>query len=314
MSKIKQLMAVVICLVLCINSAVFASDSTNNTKSQEELVEELFDQRAEFICLEKYDEVEKIDEQLMDLGIEMLSTQEVVNKFGNSTEITPYVTKPTSTNVTWALGTTNYDYNGKTYTVQTLTAQPNSKDSVLKESGSKAVSSTYSWKAGSMNALKAISSGAAGNIPGASLVLTVYDTASGFVSGISKTTEISKAKIVYSYSHTTTASFKYVKIKGKADSTQKLTYISTKGTTAIGYQYPTFVYSGGTATPNIIQDTRTINSKPSGYNSTLNAVKAFVNTNAKTRDYVNKVKITGIETKTVVNIYPVCPEFPAHIY
>ena len=113
---------------------------------------------------------------------------------------------------------------------------------------------------------KVIGSGAAGSIPGASLVLTVYDTVNEFVSGISKTTEISKAKIMYSYSHATTASFKYVKVKGKADSTQKLTYISTKGTTAIGYQYPTFSYSGGTVTPNIIQDTRTVNSKSSGYN------------------------------------------------
>ena len=38
--------------------------------------------------------------------------------------------------------------------IQTLTAQSNLKASVLKDSGNKPISSTYEWKAGSMNALK----------------------------------------------------------------------------------------------------------------------------------------------------------------
>lgn len=146
------------------------------------------------------------------------------------------------------------------------------------------------------------------------MALSVYDTISGFVSGISKTTEISSAEIVYSYAHITTASFKYVKIKGQSDDYQNLTYISTKGTTAVGYQYPTFTYSGGSVKPNVIQGNRTITSTPSGYNSNVNAVKAYSDPYAARRSYVGSVKITGLESKSVSSIYPVCPEFPAHIY
>ena len=209
---------------------------------------------------------------------------------------------------------TIYTYGGKTYEIQTITAQPNEKNSNLKIRGSRAISSTYKWKAGFMDALKTSASSIAGNIPGASVAVSVFDTVSSFLSGISKTTEISSAEIVYSYAHTTTATFKYVKLKGQSDNQQKLTYISTKGTTAVGYQYPEFVYSGGSAKPNIIQGNRTINSTPSGYNSNLNAVKAYTGASTLSRAYVSSVTITGIESKTVSKIYPVCPQFFDHIY
>ena len=109
-----------------------------------------------------------------------------------------------------------------------------------------------------MNVLKASASGAVGDIPGASTVLTVYDTVKSFLTGISK--------------------------------------------------------SGGTAKPNVIQGSRTINSTPSGYNSNLNAVKVYIGTSSATGAYVSSVTITGIESKSVAKIYPTCPQFPAHIY
>lgn len=165
-----------------------------------------------------------------------------------------------------------------------------------------------------MNAVSVLGSALVGEIPGASYVITVYDTVSGFISGISKTTEISSAEIVYSYSHVTTASFIYVKRKGQSDDYQKLTYISTSGATAVGYQYPAFTYTGGKVEPNVIQGNCKINSVPTGYNSMYNAVEAYKNINAQTRAYNTSVKITGLESKTVSYIYPVCPEFPVHIY
>ena len=165
-----------------------------------------------------------------------------------------------------------------------------------------------------MNVFTVVASALVGKISDESLALTVYDSVKGFVSGISKTTEISSAEIVYSYAHTTTASFKYVKIKGQSDDYQNLTYISTKGTTAVGYQYPTFTYSGGSVKPNVIQGNRTITSTPNGYNSNANAVKAYSDLYAAQFSYLESVKITGLESKSVSLIYPVCPRFPAHIY
>lgn len=310
MRKVISSLMVTLLLALSFTGTAFAQPSSDNSAQ----VDELMEKRAEAICLENWDEVSDIDRQLGKLGVEKLTPEEVEERFGNMDDIAPYVSTPVSGNVTWLSSRTDYTYGGVKYEIQTLTAQPNQNSSNLKNSGSRAVASTYKWSAGIMNALSVIGSTVAGEIPGASLALTVYDTASGFVSGISKTTEISSAEIVYSYAHTTTASFKYVKVKGKSDDSQSLTYISTKGTTAVGYQYPTFTYSGGSAKPNVIQGNRTINSTPTGYNSNLNAVKAYTDPYAARRAYVGSVKITGLESKSVSTIYPVCPEFPAHIY
>lgn len=306
---ISTLMATIL-LALSFAVPVFAQESSDNSV----LIDSLLEERAALICLEKWNEVDSLDQQLESLGVEKLTAAEVDERFGSINGATPYVSKPASTNVTWLSSRTNYTYKGVTYEIQTLTAQPNQNNSNLKNSGSRSIASSYKWKVGSMNALSVVGSSLAGEIPGASLALSVYDTISDFVSGISKTTEISSAEIVYSYAHITTASFKYVKIKGQSDDYQNLTYISTKGTTAVGYQYPTFTYSGGSVKPNVIQGNRTITSTPSGYNSNVNAVKAYSDPYAARRSYVGSVKITGLESKSVSSIYPVCPEFPAHIY
>lgn len=309
--KISVLLSLLL-LVMALPLNVSANEIPEDVLMQEEM-NLLLDKRAELICLEKYDEVYEIDAQLASLGVEELTPQEVQEKFIDTNPMAR-VTVPVASNVNWYSTSFDYPYNGTTYTVQTLIAQANEKSSNLKESGSRAIASTYKWQAGFMNALTAFGSGLLGEIPGSSIYLTVYDTVSGAVSGISKTTEISSAEIVYSWSHVTTASFKYVKVKGQTDDYQSLTYISTKGVTAIGYQYPTFTYSGGTVKPNVIQGSRTINSTPIGYDSNLNAVKAYTDVYAPTRAYNDTVKITGLESKTVSNIYPVCPQFPLHIY
>lgn len=310
MKKAIGVLMAAIVLATSFTATAFAQSTSDNSTQ----IDVLLEKRAELICLDKWNEVEVIDQQLEKLGVEKLTQAEVEARFGDVSGSTPYVSTPSSKNVTWLSSRTDYTYGGVTYEIQTLTAQPNQNDSNLKDSGSKAIASSYKWKAGIMNAISVVGSSLAGEIPGASLVLSVYDSVSGFVSGISKTTEISSAEIVYSYAHTTTVSFKYVKVKGQSDDKQSLTYISTKGTTAVGYQYPTFSYSGGAAKPNVIQGNRTINSTPSGYNSNLNAVKAYTDPYAVRRAYVGSVKITGIESKSVSTIYPVCPEFPAHIY
>lgn len=306
--KISIFMAFLL-LVLSFSTTSFAQSSTDSNNQ----IDTLLDKRAELICLNKWDELDSIDMQLESLGVEKLTPAEVEERFCNIDGAAPRVSTPVSNNVTWLSNRTNYTYGGVTYEIQTLTAQPNQNNSNLKVVGNRAIASKNKWSIGIMNGLTVIGSTLAGEIPGATLALTVYDTVSGFVSGISKTTEISSAEILYSYSHTTTASFKYVKIKGQSDDSQVLTYISTNGTTSVGYQYPTFTYSGGAAKPNVIQGNRTVYSTPSGYNSNLNAVKSYTDPYAANRAYVGSVKITGIESKSVSTIYPVCPEFPLHI-
>lgn len=309
MKKMISILTVLVLLVLSLTVTAFAQTPSDRDSQ----IDFLLEKRAECICLEQWDEIASIDKELERLGVEKLSPEEVEERFTNTSGAEPYVSTPISNNVTWFSVRSVYPYNGVTYEIQTLSAQPNQNDSNLKQSGSRAISSSYKWKAGAMNALSVVATSIVGEIPGSSLYLSVYNSVKGFVSGISKTTEISSAEIIYSYAHTTTASFKYVKVEGQADSLQKLTYISTKGITAVGYQYPVFEGEGISVKPNIIQDSKTIVSSPIGYDSNLNAVKAYSDLYAKTSAYVLDVKITGIESKVVSYIYPVCPQFPAHI-
>lgn len=320
----KRLISLVTTLVLTF--AVFAPNNINAmTTSNDMLVEELFNQRALLINENRFNELDEIDRQLATLGTYKISEQAISSLLSSKSKLStkesalsresydPLVVKPEANNVSWYSSRTTLLYNGVNYEIQTLTAQPNAYSSNLKQRGNRAISSTYKWKAGSMNAIKALGAGLLGEIPGASLVSTVYSTVSSFVSGISPTTEISSAAINYSYANTTTATFKYVKKVGQSDDYQWLSYISTKCVTAIGYQYPEFSYSGGSVTPNIIQGKRTLYSTPSGYNSNLNAVKAYNSTYGLQKACVGSIQITGIESKTVSNIYPVYPEFPLHI-
>jgi hypothetical protein len=86
----------------------------------------------------------------------------------------PQVAVPSADNVSWSTYRSQVTKDGKTYDVQRLVAQPNTKNSNLKATGNRAIRSTYYWKAGGMNALKALAMGAAGEIPGSSIGLTVY--------------------------------------------------------------------------------------------------------------------------------------------
>lgn len=288
---------------------VFAQESSDNSAQ----IDSLFEERAELICLEKWDEVESIDQQLESLGVEKLTAAEVDERFGSIDGATPYVSTPPSTNVTWFSGRINYTYMGTTYEIQTLTAQPNEHDSSLKKSGFRTLSSTYKWKVGFMNLVSVLVSSIPVENKKVALAMTVYEGLSGFVSGVSKTTEISSAEIVYSYAHTTTATFKYVKVKGQSDDYQVLSYISTKGKTTVGYQYPEFIYSSGSVEPNVVQGNRIIDSVPDGYNSNIGAIKAYSDPNAPRNAYLLSVEITGIEWKNVSSIYPVRPNSPTQL-
>lgn len=309
----KKFMSLILSAVVLISTIQIGMQAAENSSID---LNVLFDKRADLICQGKYDELAELDEQLRALGVEKLTTGEVAAKFPAGTtsplsganQLDPQVATPSSTNVDWFSSRTNYTYNNVRYEIQTLIAQPNESNSVLKSTGVKALSSTYNWKAGFMNLVSVAASTAASKIN--SLAVTVFEAVKAFATGISKETVITSAEAAYTYSNVTTVSFKYVKVSGKTDDAQILSYISSKTETAVGYQFPKFIYGGNTVRPNIISGTRSLYSTPSGYNSDYNAVVAYANPSASRRNFVDHVTITGIETKMVSNIPCPCPEYP----
>lgn len=132
----------------------FASSPKIETLSDTAL-SNLYEERAQLICLGKFDELATIDKQLKNMGVEFLSSEDVAKKFAMSSKVAR-VSQPTSANVTWTSKRVNYTYNGVTYEIQTLTAQPKNDKSKLYLQGNRAISSTYNWAAGRMNAIKVI--------------------------------------------------------------------------------------------------------------------------------------------------------------
>lgn len=149
MKKALSILMVTLLLSLSLTANVFAQSSVDSNSQ----IDELLENRAEFICLEQWDKVASIDQQLEQLGVEKLTAQEVAEHFAS---VTPYVSTPVSSNVTWLSSRTDYTYGGVTYEIQTLTAQPNQNNSNLKDSGSRAIASSYKWSAGVMNALSVV--------------------------------------------------------------------------------------------------------------------------------------------------------------
>ena len=320
-SKKISILLVLVLLMTSISTTVFANESANNQilEDQQNLIDELFDERAELICKEQYDKLDEIDQTLSELGVTKLSHEEVAERFFDESDASPYVTKPADGNIHWYLYSTTlpWEHDGHTYEVHTLIAQATDQDSSLKEKSSVSVelSSPSVIKAGTTNALKTLATDLAGkHIPGASIALTVYDTLKNFMTDISPSTEISGASIIYSYSHVTTAAYKYVRPYGGSEYEEELSLSSTKGVTAIGYQYPSFSYGNGTVMPEIKQGEVTVEIIPTYYNHNRKAIEQYVNNMGSMYvDFVSRIEVIGLNGQKAFTITPTCPWFPPQI-
>jgi len=153
--------------------------------------------------------------------------------------------------------------------------------------------------------------------PNPSIAITFYDAIMSFWDGIKTTTEVRAPHIVYSWSMITTAVFAYVRLENQTDDYQWLSHVSTKTKGEIGYQMPTVEYKyssdGWTKVPTAkaIQGNKPINIEPSGYNSTLNAIIAYNSgSSVPVQEGVQRIQISGPESKTIQYIYPYHPQLP----
>ena len=342
LKKISLLLAVIL-FVVCADIYVLAADNSRNVVSSVEIsgeteivIRDFLDDRADILnkisCEEntsiiaKYEEaINEIDVELMKLGVSILTDEEVGEQFPETSnmngfssvehaqEIVPLIEVPSSNLNTWFSYRSAYTTGGIEYSLQKLIAQPKASSSPLCDAGTRILENTKSWTAGAGCVLESLAQSAAGEIPGASTILTFYDAAKAYASGISTTTEVKAPKITYTWSGTTTASFIYVKLSGQSDSEQELALVSTKCLTSVAYSIPSFTQKNGSQwlDPIVITGTREIESTPSGYESSSLAVSAYKSA-AILHRAVNYVQLSGPEEKTIQKIYPCYPSIPAH--
>jgi len=335
---------------LTVSASSYPENEAANLSSYEQEIENLFDQRAAVLAQifreqsvqtqsSRIDALNSIDMQLARKGVTFLSLDEVYAQFPetkSNKELslsgqtmgelqegaqTPRVEVPDSAVNTWASYRSTYTYNGISYNIQKLIAQPTDPSSPLAEANSRTVTFSRNWQAGAVNVISTFAEAGlgalVGEIPSASFALTFLDAVESFITGISTTTEVDVPHIVYSWSLVTTASFMYVRQSNQTDDYQWLSLICTKTTTEVGYQLPSFGYvnSNGTSvlTPEVIQGRRTINNTPNSYNSNSLAVSAYNSVSGgPLRNCIGSVDITAPEGKRVEKIYPCCPAFPLH--
>lgn len=279
--------------------------------AEAERIETLMEQRGEFILNEK--DTTSIDAMLRLLGVEFLSDAEVNEEFGVTVQDIPApttrVTKPTNGKVTWTSYRSIITYAGKKYDVQYLEAAPTSRVSPLRTSGDVAQKWSGSFAAAGLQFVKA----GLGTIPGKTgFAFSAFDALRSAAGDLKTTTIIENLQAVYSWQNLTWASFVYVKPYGSSDSNQAIGHISTRTETQVGWTIKNWSYKGGKATNNMTQGTKSFASKPPRYKDGAAACKGFVE-NRTIRDCIGSISVQGTNKKKLTTIYPVSPQFPAHV-
>jgi hypothetical protein len=299
----------------------------------------LCDARRELLFQDPVDieKLNEIDIQLTALGIEFLTLQEVKEQFPKAkayrnkamsgdiknavsldSTVVPNVVPPGSNVNTWmSYRYSNQYYNGQYYNVQKLIAQPISKNSGLWEKGARTVNFSVNWIAGITNLITSLAKTATGSI--APISVTVYDALEATWAGLKPVSDIKPSNVHYEWETQTTAVFAYVRLERQSDDDQWLSHISTKCETEVAYiaDIDRWRQNGSgdwVVCPGLKASTRYLYHTPSNYNSTTQAIYAYVNSlgDGAQHDAVSSIIISGPESKTVQTIYPCYPQFPGH--
>ncbi len=312
-------------LLVSLTNGAFA-DQVSDDPNRESQIERLFDEKAKLLVEENIDisKLNDIDKQLENLGVVRLTPSEVQQRFPdaklglvknneyNINDITPQVVPPSQNNVSWSTYRVSGTYNGRSYEVQKLIAQANTRDSCLKYTGSRTITKSLNGAAGVINILKLI----AGEVPVYGRWVSFFDAVSSTVSAVSRETTIEgNIKVTHTWTMVSTISYQYVKKYGESDSTQNLSFVSSKLAGESGWAIPSFSYSGGKVYPNLIQGKESYQITPSNYDNTNLAISAFVGTGAiDTSAVVGYLDLISLDDSYVTTIYPTVPIFPEQIY
>ena len=241
-------------------------------------------------------QINNIDEQLAELGV----TEVKLNDLNIGSDIQLLVDVPSDGLYKWLSRTYEYTYGGKRYEVQTLFAQPNSKNCALLHSGSQTKSTPAGVKAGVCAMMGTIARAAAAEVPVLSTALTVYDALKSFITtGFSTTTIVDNVDAVYQWNYASQMVFRYVR---EAGSTQegKLSFVYSTCSGTQRYDIHSVKFSG-TVKTDIAGEQRSATNIMSDKNAAdvYNAIRAYISTYEPTSAYLYSIDITGANNVVV---------------
>lgn len=327
--KLMKKTLITLTALLFLTSPINYIYSANDPSISNDLkIQEIYDQRSKLTLENKNDSEEyvKLGQELENLGVEFLSTEQVQEKNAqaiknssntNQNLVQPQVAVPISSSVVWSSFRNRFVKNGVEYEVQHLTAEPNSKSSNLKGTGLIGVSSSISWQAGLQGLAKTAVFESASKVPGVDVVLTVYDAVADFVkdTNFSRKTEVTDIQVNYSWSYIQSFDFMYVKKVGSSDDTQVLSYRSSNISGDFSWNIPTFAYksNGAIKSTKIKQGSKSFSNTPTGHRKGDLAVAAYLDPAKPSTSFVTRLELIGIESKKLKTINGTLPAFPSQL-
>ncbi len=206
-------------------------------------------------------EIEKIDAQLLALGLEIIPGEEVAEKLGVSAN--PLMDYTSNSDIRWYSERLIVSWYGQRYEIQVITGTPASLSSSLctkssgyrNDSSGKAVSLFNALQVLSNNIVTASASELAPQVGATlSVATTLYDILKAYNSSLSPYSASPNGEYSFSISMSTTLRYAFIKYEGQIDSgNQILGYVGNSVEFAVGINIPYFEEVNGSVIPIVIQ-------------------------------------------------------------
>ena len=315
--------SVLLTICLLFNCVAFAGNAVVMTEEERaKLFDDLICQRDLAVIQGDTEKVEELNRQLFALGMEELTTAEILQKEGTS-EIRPFFVTPNTSNIAWS--SQRYvlkdEPSGKKYEVQVIYASPVDKaERNLREQTSvlAAPNTSYNSLALTLELLYVGAGTAASQVPGGDIVMTALDLLIAVAGGGEPDTVVlegaTTAFVLYNY---TTVRLAYVKEYGYPDDTQVLSFISTQCKSKVD-----IFYSMELEDPSEWPVTQAgtysayYSTKATSYDASLATIVANYLYNSILRSYVSSIpfyhRINNVQ-RTIYTFSPIAPQNIAHI-
>ena len=274
---------------------------------EEQSFEELLNERAKALIHKDSELLQEIESALEKKGAEFLNDEQL-NQFLSRTD-TPRVMTPylSSTHTTWITRPdVHIFYNGQTYLVTILTAQP--KDTscnlwqltdYIKKTSNSAV------QAGLLSLVSIVASNF-------SKVVSFVTAVASAISGFSSSVIVHNAETSAQSQVITTVNFKYVKLRDSTSSAS-LSHISSACTTIVKTSIPSAIYSSGLLHPTTIDHAVNDEVRGNNYDSQVYPIECYRN-GVVVNDIVSNIEVKGLNNQLLRNFYPLRPSFPEQVF
>jgi len=318
-------MGIIASIIMVMFAPYISEGIIARAEGNQALVSELIAEREDAILNNDENRVEEINEQLSDLGVEQLTTEQVMSRMSGTNLVMPRIETPTNSDtITWDSCRYVAAYGGVTYELQYLYATPRGEGSKLfhDDDFDIVLNAPFDWESAVVNLLKLAAAEYASSIgdPRLQALVLAYDIIEAINDASPQEIVIQEGDVIHcGWTYRNTVQLVYVKELLQTDDEQQLTFIATRGILEIGYFWKV-IRDYQTDFPSV---KTTHNFVSENYNLSMrNILKLYVGETGGNRSYIRKVDIyvnTNMasggeeEWEKAQSFYPLTPDNLAHI-